>query len=75
MIAKRLYNFQFNFNLFNFVTNYCETPVQSPSFSFRLGVDFVSPLSQQQEQQEQQEEPHQNIEEGSILELLKDLGL
>ena len=48
--------------------DYCQTPVQSPSFSFRLGVDFVFPLSQEQQQQE--EEPHQNIAEGSILEVL-----
>ena len=46
--------------------DYCQTPVQSPSFSFRLGVDFVFPLSQEQEQ----EQPHQNIAEESILEVL-----
>ena len=33
-----------------------------------LGVDFVLPLSQQQQQQQQ--EPHQNIPEGNILEVL-----
>ena len=35
-----------------------------------LGVDFVLPLSQQEEQEEQEEEPHQNIPEGNILEVL-----
>ena len=37
-----------------------------------LGVDFVLPLSQQQEQEQEQEqqEPHQNIPEGNILEVL-----
>ena len=37
-----------------------------------LGVDFILPLSQQQQQEEQQEEqePHQNIPEGNILEVL-----
>jgi len=35
-----------------------------------LGVDFVLPLSQQEQEQEEQEEPHQNIPEGSILEVL-----
>ena len=54
---------------------YCQTPVQSPDFSLGLGVDFVLPLSQeqeqeQQEQEQQQEEPHQNIPEGNILEVL-----
>ena len=50
---------------------YCQTPVPSPDFSLGLGVDFVLPLSQEQEQeqQEQQEEPHQNIPEGSVLEV------
>ena len=33
-----------------------------------LGVDFVLPLSQEQEEEE--EEPHQNIPEGNILEVL-----
>ena len=48
---------------------YCQTPVQS--LKSRLGVDFVFPLSQKQQQQEQQEEqPHQNIAEESILEVL-----
>ena len=47
---------------------YCQTPVQSPDFSLGLGVDFVLPLSQEQEQE--QEEPHQNIPEGNILEVL-----
>ena len=47
----------------------CQTPVPSPDFSLGLGVDFVLPLSQEQEQQ-QQEEPHQNIPEGNILEVL-----
>ena len=46
----------------------CQIPVQSPSFSLRLGVDFISPLSQQEQQQ--QEEPHQNIPEENILEVL-----
>ena len=41
-------------NFINWLT--CQTPVQSPSFSFRLGVDFGFPLSQEQ-QQEQQEQP------------------
>ena len=52
---------------------YCQTPVQSPDFSLGLGVDFVLPLSQQeqeQEEQEEQQEPHQNIPEGNILEVL-----
>ena len=54
---------------------YCQTPVPSPDFSLGLGVDFVLPLSQeqeqeQQEQEQQQEEPHQNIPEGNILEVL-----
>ena len=49
-----------------------QTPVPSPDFSLGLGVDFVLPLSQQeqQEQEQQQEEPHQNIPEGNILEVL-----
>ena len=45
---------------------YCQTPVQS--LESRLGVDFVFPLSQQEQQQEEQ--PHQNIVEESILEVL-----
>ena len=50
---------------------YCQTPVQSPDFSLGLGVDFVLPLSQQEEQQQEEEqEPHQNIPEGNILEVL-----
>ena len=44
---------------------YCQTPV----LGLGLGVDFVLPLSQEQEQEEQQE-PHQNIPEGNILEVL-----
>ena len=32
-----------------------------------LGVDFVSPLSQQQQQE--QEQPHQNLSEGGALEV------
>ena len=32
-----------------------------------LGVDFVSPLSQQQEQEE--EPPHQKLSEGGVLEV------
>ena len=52
-----------------FRLGYCQTPVPSPDFSLGLGVDFVLPLSQaQQEQQEQQ--PHQNIPEGNIIEVL-----
>ena len=47
---------------------FCQTPVPCPDFSLGLGVDFVLPLSQ--EQQEQEEEPHQNIPEGNILEVL-----
>ena len=52
---------------------FCQTPVPSPDFSLVLGVDFVLPLSQEQEQQQQQQqqqEPHQNIPEGNILEVL-----
>ena len=41
---------------------YCQTPVQV----FGLGVDFVLPLSQQEQQQQ---EPHQNLPEGSVLEV------
>ena len=50
----------------------CQTPVPSPDFSLGLGVDFVLPLSQEQQQQQEQEQeqPHQNIPEGSILEVL-----
>ena len=44
---------------------FCQTPVQS--LKSRLGVDFVFPLSQ--EHQEHQE-PHQNIAEERILEVL-----
>ena len=40
--------------------------------SLLLGVDFVSPLSQQEQEEQQeeqeQEEPHQNIPEGNIVE-------
>ena len=50
-----------------FLGQYCQTPVPSPDFSLGLGVDFVLSLSQEQEQQE---EPHQNIPEGNILEVL-----
>ena len=46
--------------------DFCQTPVPSPDFSLGLGVDFVLPLSQE----EQEEEPHQNIPEGNILEVL-----
>ena len=49
------------------VDKYCQTPVQS--LKSRLGVDFVFPLSQE-EQKEEQEQPHQNIAEESILEVL-----
>ena len=37
-----------------------------------LGVDFVLPLSQQQEQEQEQEqqEPHQNIPEGKVQNVL-----
>ena len=41
-----------------------QSEVQASAFG--LGVDFVSPLSHQ----EQEQEPHQNIPEGSILEVL-----
>ena len=34
-------------------TMYCQTP----GYVFRLGVDFVLPLSQEEEQEEQEEEP------------------
>ena len=47
--------------------HFCQTPVPSPDFSLGLGVDFVLPLSQQEEQEQ---EPHQNIPEGNILEVL-----
>ena len=52
--------------------DFCQTPVPSPDFSLGLGVDFVLPLSQQEQEQEQEEqqEPHQNIPEGNILEVL-----
>ena len=33
--------------------DYCQTP----GLVFRLGVDFVLPLSQEQEQEQEQEEP------------------
>ena len=54
------------------LTSYCQTPVQSPDFSLGLGVDFVLPLSQQQEQEQEQEqqEPHQNIPEGKVQNVL-----
>ena len=42
--------------------DYCQTPVQV----FGLGVDFVLPVSQQEQQQQ---EPHQNLPEGSVLEV------
>ena len=48
--------------------NFCQTPVQSPSFSFRLRVVFGFPLSQ--EQQQEQQKPHQTIAENSILEVV-----
>ena len=51
------------------IDSFCQTPVPNPDFSLGLGVDFVLPLSQQQQQQQQQE-PHQNIPEGNILEVL-----
>ena len=52
--------------------SFCQTPVPSLDFSLGLGVDFVLPLSQQEEQEDQdeQQEPHQNIPEGNILEVL-----
>ena len=52
--------------------SFCQTPVPSPDFSLGLGVDFVLPLSQEEEQEQEQEqqEPHQNIPEGNILEVL-----
>ena len=43
--------------------SFCQTPVQV----LGLGVDFILPLSQQEQQQE--EEPHQNIQEGSVLKI------
>ena len=44
----------------------CQTPVQTSALG--LGVDFVSLLSEELEEQEQ--EPHKNIPEGNILEVL-----
>ena len=42
----------------------------SLSLKRRLGVDFVFPLSQQQEEQQQEEQlPHQNFNEGEVLEV------
>ena len=38
------------------------------ALAFGLGVDFVFPLSQEEEEEEEQ--PHQNIAEESILEVL-----
>ena len=35
------------------ISNFCQTP----GYVFRLGVDFVLPLSQEQQQQQQEEEP------------------
>ena len=46
-------------------SKYCQTP----GLVLRLGVDFVLPLSQQQQEEEQQQEPHQNLPEGSVLEV------
>ena len=40
----------------NVMSSYCQTP----GLVFRLGVDFVLPLSQEEEQQEQEEEPLPN---------------
>ena len=40
---------------------YCQTPAKAK----RLGVDFVFPLSQE----EQQQLPHQNLNEGEVLEV------
>ena len=37
----------------DFLSNFCQTPGKV----FRLGVDFVLPLSQEQEQEEQQQPP------------------
>ena len=39
----------------------------------RLGVDFVFPLSQE-EQQEEQQQPHQNFNEGEVLEVWNFVG-
>ena len=47
--SKRTGYVRAGFKLINFEFIYCQTPVQSPSFSFKLGVDFVFPLSQEQE--------------------------
>ena len=43
----------------------------SLSLKRRLGVDFVFPLSQQEEEEQQQEQqlPHQNLNEGEVLEV------
>ena len=35
----------------------------------RLGVDFVFPLSQEEQEQEQEQQPHQNFNEGEVLEV------
>ena len=59
------FNSTFGFRFIFFLVTAPRTPVLSPNFSLGLGVDFVLPLSQ-----EQQEEPHQNLPEGSILEVL-----
>ena len=48
------------------MSHFCQTPVQV----LGLGVDFVLPLSKQEEQQQEEQEPHQNIPEGNILEVL-----
>ena len=51
--------------------NFCQTPAKVQTPVLGLGVDFVLPLSQQEEEEEQQQqEPHQNIPEGNILEVL-----
>ena len=40
----------------------------------RLGVDFVFPLSQEEEEQEEQQLPHQNLNEGDVLEVWNVVG-
>ena len=42
---------------------YCQTP----GLDFRLGVDYFSPLSQEQQEQQQEGGPHQNLSEGGVL--------
>ena len=52
------------FACFNIVPNsdYCQTP----GYVFRLGINFVFPLSQ--EKKSKNKNPHQNLSEGVVLE-------